>query len=144
VKEIGELPEEIEKEPHLLVEDLENAVRRCMKSNLEKLSENWWIERVPPDVRERAEERQKKDELKRDLIQYVDFADYVKIIVRRDNWRDLFQKIFKEQEVILAKFKELEPIRNALAHGRKLTTEQKEKLKIFSQDITRQILASEI
>ncbi|MBS7618530.1 hypothetical protein KEJ25_08055 [Candidatus Bathyarchaeota archaeon] len=45
---------------------------------------------------------------------------------------------------IVAKFKELEPIRNAIRHGRKLTSEQREKLKIFFQDILRQILASEI
>jgi len=62
--------------------------------------------------------------------------------MQRDNWREVFQKIFKEQEVIRAKLRELEPIRNAVRHGRKLTTEQKEKLKMFSRDIIRQTLTS--
>jgi len=140
----GEFPEEIEKDPNFILDELENAIRKCIKSNLQKISKNWWIERVPPDIRQKAEERQKKDELKREFVQYLDFADYVKIIVRRDNWREVFQKIFKEKEVIMAKLKELEPIRNAVRHGRKLTIEQKQKLKTFSQDIIRQILASEL
>jgi len=55
-----------------------------VESNLEKLSKNWWVERIPPDIRQKAEERKKKDEYKRELIQYVDFADYIKIITRRD------------------------------------------------------------
>jgi len=143
-KEAKEVSEEIEKEPHLKLDELENALRRCIKSNLEKISKNWWIERIPPDIRQKAEERQKKDELRRELTQYLDFADYAKVIIRRDNWREVFQKVFKEQEVITAKLRELEPIRNAVRHGRKLTTEQREKLKIFSQDIIRQTLASEI
>jgi len=143
-KFLKEFPEEIEKEPHFILDELENATRKCIKSNLEKLSESWWVERVPPDIRQKAEERQKKDELKRELIQYLDFADYAKIITRRDNWREVFQKVFREQEVITAKLRELEPIRNAVRHGRKLTTEQREKLKIFSRDIIGQTLASEI
>jgi hypothetical protein len=85
-----------------------------------------------------------KDELKRDLIQYLDFADYVKIIARRDNWKDVFQVIFKDKEAFIVKLKELEPIRNAIRHGRKLTEEQREKLKMFSQEIIRKILASKI
>jgi hypothetical protein len=139
-----EFPEEIEKEPHFILDDLESALRKCIKSNLEKISENWWVERVPPDIIERTEEKRNKDELKRELIEYLDFADYVKIILRRDNWRDAFQKIFKDQEAILVKLRELEPIRNAVRHDRELTTEQREKLKMYSQDILRKILASEI
>ena len=54
------------------------------------------------------------------------------------------QMLPPDQELIAAKFKELEPIRNAVRHGRKLTIEQREKLKVSSRDIIRQILASEI
>jgi hypothetical protein len=143
-KAVREVPEEVEKEPHFILDELENAVRGCIKSNSEKISKNWWIERIPPDVRLKAEERQRKDELKRDLIQYLDFADYIKIITRRDNWREIFQTIFGDQEIIAAKFRELEPIRNAVRHSRKLTLEQMEKLKVFSRDIVNQILTERI
>jgi len=67
-KTAEEFPEEIEKEPHLVLDEVERTVRKCIRLNLEKISKNWWIERIPPDIRQRAEERQKKDELKRDLI----------------------------------------------------------------------------
>jgi ATP-dependent Lon protease len=144
VKEITEKVEEADKEPHLILDELENALRKCIKTSLEKISANWWIERIPPDIRVKAEERREKDELKREHIQYVDFADYVKIITRKDNWRDVFKEIFKDQEAITVKLKELEPIRNSVRHGRKLTTEQREKLKIFAQDILRQILGKEL
>jgi len=144
VKEITEKVEEADKEPHLILDELENALRKCIKTSLEKISANWWIERIPPDIRVKAEERREKDELKREHIQYVDFADYVKIITRKDNWRDVFKEIFKDREAITVKLKELEPIRNSVRHGRKLTTEQREKLKIFAQDILRQILGKEL
>jgi hypothetical protein len=42
---------------YLLVEDLERALRECIRTRLEKISENWWKERIPPDVREKAEEK---------------------------------------------------------------------------------------
>jgi len=135
----GILPEEIEKEPHLVLDEVERTARKCIKSSLVKISKNWWIERIPPDIKQRAEERQKKDELKRDLIQYLDFADYVKIITRRDNWREKFQAIFRDKEIITARFRELEPIRNAVRHGRKLTQEQREKLRVIYRDILRQV-----
>jgi hypothetical protein len=53
---------------------------------------------------------------------YVDFADYLKIITRADNWKEIFRDIFFEQELISAKFKELNPIRNKIAHSRDLTS----------------------
>jgi ATP-dependent Lon protease len=136
-----DLPELFEKEPHIVLDELENALRNCIKSNLQGLSENWWIERIPPDVRQRAEERRSKDDMKRDPVQYIDFSDYLKIITKRDNWKNSFNRIFKDEDIITAKLKELEPIRNAARHSRKLTSEQKEKLKVLSKDIVRQISA---
>ncbi|MGC9014515.1 MAG: Swt1 family HEPN domain-containing protein [Thermoproteota archaeon] len=127
-----------------MLDQLENALRKCIKTNLEKLSANWWSERIPPDIIEKAELRREKDELKRDPVQYIDFADYVKIITRKDNWREVFKEIFEDQEAIAVKLRELEPIRNSVRHGRKLTSEQREKLKILSQDILRKLLEKEL
>ena len=132
-----ELPEVFEKEPHIALDELENALRDCIKSNLQQLSDKWWVERVPPDVQQKAEERRSKEEVKRDPVQYLDFPDYLKIITRRDNWRETFGSIFKDESILAAKLKELEPIRNAVRHTRKLTSEQKEKLKIFARDKSR-------
>lgn len=43
-------------------------------------------------------------------IHYIDFADYAKIILKADNWNQVFQQYFKEKEIISAKFRELEPL----------------------------------
>jgi Swt1-like HEPN len=66
---------------------------------------------------------------------YVDFADYLKIITRADNWKEIFRDIFFEQELISAKFKELNPIRNKIAHSRDLTEQDLRRLRIHAEDI---------
>jgi len=134
-----EKPREIEGESHIILEDLENLLRNCIKSSLENKSKNWWLERIPPDVRERAEERRQKDESKKEQVLYLDFGDYTKIITRRDNWRDVFSQIFGDLDAIKVKLKELTNIRNSIAHNRQLTTEQKEKFALLSREITSQI-----
>lgn len=57
-------------------------------------------------------------------IYYIDFTDYVKIITRRDNWAEIFQSIFKDKEMVSVKLRELEPIRNSIAHFRKLNRKE--------------------
>jgi ATP-dependent Lon protease len=127
------------KEPSFIFDQLEHSLRSCIKSSLEKLSEKWWSARVPIDVREKAEERRERDEMKRDPVEYLDFTDYLKIITKRDNWREVFNPIFKDETIIAAKLKELEPIRNAVRHSRTLTSEQREKLDMLTKDIVHQI-----
>jgi hypothetical protein len=133
-----------DKEPSIIFDLLEHALRNCIRSSLGKLSEKWWSTRVPLDVREKAEERRQRDELKREPVEYLDFADYIKIITKRDNWREVFSPIFKDETIISAKLKELEPIRNAVRHSRTLTSEQREKLELLAKDIGRQISASQV
>lgn len=90
-------------EPQKILKELETGLRKCIQRRLEKVSKNWWKERVPEDVQDRAELRKKKDEKQYPwhqkknlpLVFYVDFADYVKIIRRRDNWRETFKEVFK-------------------------------------------------
>jgi len=74
-----------EEDPHVLLDDLEAKLRRTIKTRLGKLESNWWTARIPKDVREKAEERSEKDGSRHEPIEYVDFADYVKILTRRDN-----------------------------------------------------------
>lgn len=130
-------------ESYKMLKRLETGLRECILGRLEKVSKNWWRERVPPDVQERAELRKNKNEkqypwhIEKDLppIFYIDFTDYVKIITRRDNWRQVFEQVFKDKEIISAKLRELEPIRNAIAHVRELSRTEAEKLKLYSEDI---------
>lgn len=47
--------------------------------------------------------------------------------------------IFKEEELIISKLRELEPIKNDIAHSRDLTRQQFERLKLNSEDIMRSV-----
>ena len=67
-------------------------------------------------------------------IHYVDFPDYVKIIRRKDNWREAFARIFYDDELVSSKLRELEPIRNALAHSRPLPKNGLNRLRINARD----------
>jgi ATP-dependent Lon protease len=133
-----------DEEPHVALDALESVLRSCIRTSLERLSDNWWVERIPPDVRQNAEQSRERDEMKHELLEYVNFPDYLKIITRRDNWRDAFVKIFNDENIVTAALKELEPIRNAVRHSRKLTKEQEEKLNVFAKDITRMIVAAQV
>jgi hypothetical protein len=130
-------------EPYLQLQELEESLRVFIESKLAKLSNKWWKERIPEDVKLRAEERKKSsialypwnDKADLSLIHYVDFTDYLKIISRKDNWKDAFAKYFKDIILLSSKLKELEPIRNSIAHFRPIRKTQETKLKLYSKEI---------
>lgn len=137
-----------EKEPNSYetLHGVESKLRHLIEKQLSRISSNWWLERVPDDVRKNAELRKAKNErpmpwysLKKEepLISFVDFSDYNKIIRRGDNWRQAFKDIFKDEEWISTKLKEIEPVRNAIAHSRSLTKEQRKRLELNAADIVR-------
>jgi hypothetical protein len=134
-------------EPYQTMKKLETGLRQFIQMKLESTSQDWWNERVPEDVRQRAQERKAKNERQYPWenqsethpIHYIDFADYAKIILRRDNWEQLFSVVFKERDIIATKLKELEPIRNAIAHFRNLRPNQAARLELNVDDIRRSI-----
>lgn len=140
IMEEGKLKRE---DAYEMLKRLETKLRECIQTSLEKVSRNWWKERIPEDIQDRARLRKEGNEkqwpwhTEKDLpfIFYVDFTDYAKIIIRRDNWEQVFKQIFREKDIILAKLRELEPIRNAIAHVRELSQTQLQKLKLYSEDI---------
>jgi hypothetical protein len=52
-------------------------------------------------------------------LYFIDFPDLLKTIAR--NWEDAFAAVFSNKDVVLGSFRSLEPIRNKLAHNRKIT-----------------------
>ena len=123
--------------------ELEKSLRICIITELSRLSENWWKERIPSNIRENCEQRKKEGDLPypwspqadQDRIFYADFADYRTIIKKRDNWEQAFRKIFKDKEMIASKLTELEPIRRAIAHSRDLQAGDIDTLDLYSQHI---------
>jgi len=130
-------------EPYKVLQKLETKLRECIQTQLETVSKNWWKERIPKDAQEKVELRKTKNEkqwpwhISKDLpfVYYVDFTDYLKIITRRDNWNQVFKTIFKDRDAISVKLRELEPIRNAIAHFRGLSRRELDKLKLLSEEI---------
>jgi hypothetical protein len=55
-------------------------------------------------------------------LYYVDFPDLRKVIERDDNWRAIFEPVFGDKSVICSTLRRLEPIRNSVAHNRKLSS----------------------
>ena len=106
--------------------ELERRLRNVIRNRLANLVGPKWVrQRVPPDVRERWQERQDEDRAEgrpvHDLIEYSDFMDLPKIIVQSHNWRDVFEEIFRNAGEIDVSFRRLNPIRRALAHSRPLS-----------------------
>jgi hypothetical protein len=108
---------------------IENALRELVVEELSKTSgPRWYKQRLPGDVLKKYEDAVRLQRLTRwtNLVPhhpmyYVDFPDLRKIIERQDNWDASFMKLFGRKELISATLSELEPIRNSLAHNRKIS-----------------------
>ena len=130
-------------EAYSALRELEESLRKLIERALSPLSSDWWVDRVPSDVRTNAEDRKQRNDLQWPWvtgtnlhpIYYVDFPDYAKIIRKKSNWRDVFVRVFQDEELISVKLRELEPIRNAVAHSRPLPRNGLERLRINSKDI---------
>lgn len=138
---LAELYTRSEGEASRMVTNLEKMLRKCVETILSKESSNWWNERVPSEVRKRAEKRRNEDRKicpsvaePGDLMSYVGFADYSKIICDDKNWV-CFEDAFKDKAWLSVKLGELEPVRNALMHSRNLTKHGLERLRVNSADI---------
>ena len=138
-------------EPYQTLKELETSLRLFIEEQLKSLTTNWWKERIPPDVQEKAKENMVKNKSpwpwvkteEKTPIFYINFPDYGKIIQRRDNWNDVFSKIFGDSTVVFSWLKELEDIRNKIAHFRNITVEESTTLRLNSTKILKIIKPEE-
>lgn len=134
-------PEEIPREEYTRLYSLERNLRRLVIDQLSKITDKWWRQRIPKDIREEAEERKRREEQtpypgpNLHPVWYIDFSHYVKIITKRDNWKEAFEPIFKNKEHIKVWLEGLAQIRNKIAHMRPLGPREKVNLDALSQDI---------
>lgn len=85
-----------------------------------------WIERqVDDETRRQWKDKQKaaqeKGERPHKLIDYADFTDYERVITRRDNWKKVFQPVFRKRESVQESLQRLYPVRLCSFHARLLT-----------------------
>lgn len=107
---------------------IETALRELIVESLSSIDVKWYKRRLPQPALEKYREGIKFERninwiqlVPHHPIYYVDFTHLKEIIIRRDNWRDVFHAIFGRKEVINATLSEIEPIRNKIAHNRKAT-----------------------
>ena len=100
----------------------ENNVREIIRNLLEiNHGTGWWREGVPQKVRAKCASRREEgldEEKEVDLLLFADFYDYRVIIESNKN---IFASYFDTKEWC-SKLQEMEPIRNAIAHNRPLTS----------------------
>lgn len=134
-----------EEEPYKLIRNVEQALRALISDRLSEITEKWWKERTPTDVRQEATLRKERDESPWPWMEgkqhpvhfYMSFADYSKVISRRDNWREAFEVVFRDAEWVRVVFRELERTRNDVAHSRDLSERQLDLLRIYCADVQR-------
>lgn len=105
---------------------LERLLRKFIDEEMTKaFGPNWMKHRLPNGLRDEWEEKKRKAEKdgaeERPLIEYIDFTDYVRLICKTDNWKDVFSVAFGRVESVRETFQRLHPIRLDTAHGRLIT-----------------------
>ena len=99
------------------------------------VGENWIKHRVSGENRRLWKEKQntayENGEPKRPLIDYADFTDYEEIIVRNNNWEEVFAPIFQRKTLVQESFQRLYPIRRCTMHARIIT--QDDELYLFAE-----------
>lgn len=129
-----------------LLKEFENEMRLFIQRTLQnKYGESWWKTRIPKDVREACDEKMKSrdnipgiDKKETEPIDYMDFTDYSRVILKRDHWREVFSKFFIDDAWIKTRLMyDIKPIRNDLAHNREVKNEDIDKLKLATTEILR-------
>jgi len=129
------------KNAYAILFNIENHLRDFLELKLStKLGSDWWNLGIPKGIRDKVDQM-KRDENNigwkvtntRGNIEFLSFEHIQKIIA--NNWKDVFEPIFQDQNKIILKLTELEIIRNAIAHTRTLSDEGMKRLEQYAQDI---------
>jgi hypothetical protein len=105
---------------------LETQLRRFIDRHMtQAYGPEWPKGRLPNRLYEKWAEkkRQAEDAGGRawPLVAYADFTDYVPVICRADNWREIFARYFRRPESVRETFQRLYPIRLDTMHARPIT-----------------------
>ena len=142
-KQIAAPKEEAKFDPAQALHKLEDMLRRFIERELSKTGADWWTARVPLDIRSRAESRKQKQETvwpwhlvsSTNVMDYLDFSDYRRIILDSTNWSQVFSGFFRASSFVDSRMGELEPIRNDLAHSRPLSAMTCNKARLYVEEL---------
>lgn len=104
----------------------ERRVRRWLDVVMTDAFGTHWIKhRVPGNLVQAWTKKREKEANAglpaRSLLEYADWGDYAMIIVRRDNWNDLFCAVFQRTDAVRESFTRIIPVRHCAMHGRLVT-----------------------
>lgn len=113
-------------EAHDRLQRFETQIRRFIDQRMtDVFGADWILKRLQGDIRKSWTEKRAKavkaGESNRPLIAYSDFTDYVRIIVDKRNWNDVFGSIFERKTSVEESFQRLYPIRICAMHARMIT-----------------------
>lgn len=105
------------------IDTFENALRAFVSAKLEAIAgPNWFKQRVPGDVMIRAKARRREamraGEPQLSLIHYTDLGDLIGVILRKDNWGELFEVVFDRAEWLNVDLERLNTHRRPTMHSR--------------------------
>ena len=119
---------------------VENHIRKFIETKLtEHYDDDWWEKGISKALKDKADKRNSEEReygwqvstIKSNL-EFLSFQHLSNIIT--NEW-DVFRPVFKDQNKINLRLKELEEIRNAIAHTRTLTDDAMERLELYRNDI---------
>ena len=132
IEAIGDVPSEkgddsgvFDPQHASLLQQVEHRLRNVVETKLRELvGNNWYRSRVPGQIWRRWRDRKEEDDRQRgdsySLIFYADFTDLSDIICRKDNWNEVFHRLFVSKDDFRVSLQRLSPIRKAIAHNRPL------------------------
>jgi hypothetical protein len=111
---------------HDRLQRFETQLRQFIDGQMTKAFGDQWIKhRVPGTMRQswidKREKARAKGEADHPLMAYADFTDYVPIITKKDNWNEVFERVFGRPTFVQESFQRLYPIRICTMHARMIT-----------------------
>lgn len=122
----------------------ERQLRRFVDRMMIKAFGSEWMKQQTPagmidSWKEKRQIGMDKAEEEKPLMQYADFTDYIRIIERNDNWKEVFAPIFHRREDVRESFTRLFPVRICTMHARIITLDDELLLRLEIQRIRRAI-----
>ncbi len=117
---------------------LENSIRRLVSGRLsEKHGVNWWKEKVPPNIQQEVEKKQKEERdtamsiRSEDPLAYTNFGELIPIF--SSNWVD-FSDTLRSEKAMYQILSQFNKIRNTVAHSCELNDDEITRFKLLVKD----------
>ena len=126
-----------------LISNLERKLRNIVVQELSRDDPAWWENKIPPRIKEDVMLEGQKDKMRKEDLQIpnyenieeIYFLDLYTILTAKKNWKNNFEKIFHDQDILKAKLFELAPFRNLTMHSKPLTAHIERKIQVYYEDI---------